>query len=787
MTNGGSLTATQELEWLAGHGARFALVNHGDKKPVGRGWQNQPRTLDEATAHAADGGNVGLLLGAPSGGIVALDLDHDFQGDSVTLGSLAHTVKVVRSNAPARGKLLYRVRGELPPSRAWKPGAQDGHPRAELLSSGRHALIPPSCFADGAYRLADADLGLLTIDPETLDRMWWLLTGEGLTRTGRRTREETGEFITAVKDAWPTEDVFTRFARNGGGKGIESNGDTRLLGNGGLLINDWRWYCHADGVGGDQIDAWYYCAQGRALDHGDGRAFMDTVHAMALAGGIPIPVHTNGTGDHTDAADGASPPQGDKGSDAARKPGQAEILYSLASDHAEIFTAQDGTAHAFVPVAGRRECYRLTDANFAGWLTALYRARCGGAMPGADGRKEAIAALSWDARATRRDVFVRVGGYAGKVFIDLGTEEWDAIVVDEDGWQIVKNPSIAFRRPASMRPLPTPLRGYDMAQLRPFLNLEPEQWPLVAAWLIAATSPSGPYPILAFVGEQGSAKSAMVRVLKGLLDPAAAGLRGQPEEVRDLWVGANNSWVLAYDNVSHLNNDVSDALCRLATGGGYAKRANYTDDGEFVMDAQRPVVINGIGEVVTRPDLMDRTILIAPPTIPEDKRRNEKEFWRAFDAARPYLLGALLDALSVALARIGGVQLDALPRMADFAMLAAAAEPAYRADIGFLEAYAENREEAHATVIESSTLGEHLRKLVLVNGAWEGTAAELLTALNERASENEQRSRAWPKAPNKLPGALQRIAPSLRHIGVDVTLLPRQKDGRRLRLTRLNG
>jgi len=509
--------------------------------------------------------------------------------------------------------------------------------------------------------------------------------------------------------------------------------------------------------------------------------------AMAVVGGTP---QNNGPTDDTGGTDDTSPPAGGtspKG-DVTRKPSQAEILYSLASTYTEaIFTAQDGTAYAFVPVAGRRECYRLTDANFSGWLTALYRTMCGGAMPGADGRSEVIAALAYDARTTRRDVFVRVGGHDGRVFIDLGTPEWDAIVVDEDGWQIVKTPALAFRRPASMRPLPTPLHGYDMGHLRRFLNLESEQWPLVAAWLIAAAGPSGPYPILAFTGEQGSAKSAMVRVLKEILDPSAAGLRGQPEEVRDLWVGANNSWVLAYDNVSHLNNDVSDALCRLATGGGYAKRANYTDDGEFVMDAQRPVVINGIGDVVTRPDLMDRTILIAPPVIPEDRRRNEKEFWAEFEQARPFLLGALLDGLSVALARIGTVSLPTLPRMADFAMLAAAAEPAYRADVGFLEAYAENREEAHATVVESSTLGEHLRKLVLVNGAWEGTASELLAALNERASDSEQRAHVWPKAPNKVKPALQRLAPSLRHIGVDVEFTPRNtpNGGRRIRLVRL--
>lgn len=477
---------------------------------------------------------------------------------------------------------------------------------------------------------------------------------------------------------------------------------------------------------------------------------------------------------------------GDGHSSSDRKPTQAETLYRLAAQFADIFTGPDGTAYAFVPIGEHKECYRLKDEAFSGWLTAHYRYFTGGRMPGAEARREAVAALTWDARGRRRDVFVRVGGQDGKVYIDMGTEAWNAIEVDGDGWRIVDAPPVAFRRPASLKPLPMPKRGATLELLRKYLNLEPDQWPLVIAWLIAAARPVGPFPILALAGEQGTAKSTTVRALKELLDPAAAGLRGQPEDIRDLWVGANNGWLLAYDNVSRLHDDVSDALCRLATGGGYAKRANYTDDGEFLMDAQRPVVINGIGDIVTRPDLMDRCILLCPPIIPENRRRNESEFWSDFERERPLLLGALLDALSVGLRNLPGVKLDAPPRMADFARFAVAAEPAYGGDTSFLNAYANNREEAHATVIESSALGAHLRALVLVSGSWEGTASELLAELNARASDSERRARAWPSLPNRVPTALQRLAPSLRNIGVDVTS-KRVQGVKRIVLERMSG
>jgi hypothetical protein len=799
---------TSALEWLALQGACFVLPKGRTKGTLYEGWQDIPNNVAQAIAHAQRGGNVGLLTGTYSAGIIALDIDRDYLAVAESLGPYANTARVERTNAPNRGKLLYRVEFAVE-SQSWKPEGERA-PWAELLSNGRHAVVPPSEYEGGQYVLKGQQHGIATLTDDDLAFVWYKATEgrvglpEPVTTLGKagqatRTTPRQDDAKSLVLDAWSTLEVF-KHHRRATEVQVERNGEHRLLGNGGLLIkaNGEGWYSFADSKGGgDAISAWAYCTR-RPLPL-SGKTFWEVLREMAAAKGLSLPdtrdktTRARQSSDDTDASDDTddasnSVGDGKTGQDTARKPNQAEILYNLASDHAEIFTAQDGTAYAFVPVSGRRECYPLSDSNFSGWLTALYRAKCNGAMPGAEGRKEAIAALTWDARTIRRDVFVRVGGHGGKVYIDLGTEEWDAVEIDTEGWRIVSQPPVAFRRSPSLKPLPLPIRGARLSLLREYINIEPEDWPLVAGWLVAAANPSGPYPVLVLAGEQGTAKSTTIRTLKEILDPAVAGLRGQPDDIRDLWVGADNSWLLAYDNVSHLNNDVSDALCRLATGGGYAKRANYTDSGEFVMDAQRPVAINGIGDIVTRPDLMDRTILISPPVITESKRRNEKEFWGSFNQDRAKLLGALLDAVSLALRNVDHVQLDSLPRMADFARLAVAAEPAFGADLSFMEAYNLNREEAHAAVVETSSMGEHLRQMVLVSGTWEGTASELLQALNERASESEQRSQSWPKIPNRVKPALQRLAPSLRHIGVEVEFPPRSDKGgtRRIRLVRLH-
>lgn len=792
---------TGALEWLAAQGARFALPEGRGKRPLYNGWQATPNDLAQAIAHAKHGGNVGLLTGTHSGGVIALDLDRDYLAVVESLGPYANTTRVERSNAPGRGKLLYRANFAVE-SQSWRPEGERA-PWAELLSDGRHAIIPPSEYEDGRYILMGQDYGIAALSEDDLALVWYKVTEgrEGLpvavashssasvTRTGTQTRHDDAKAL--VLGVWSTLDVF---AHHGLASDVkeERNGERRLLGNGGLLIkaNGEGWYSFANSKGGgDAISAWAYCTR-RALPL-TGKAFWDVLREMEAARGLTLPDQIVGGKKKPlsggDGDDGDAPQEVGEAHKTERKPTQTETLYRLASDHAEIFTDQDGTAYAFVPVDGLRECYPLNDSNFSGWLTALYRAKCNGAMPGAEGRKDAIAALTWDARTVRRDVFVRVGGYGGKVYIDLGTEEWDAVEIDTEGWRVVAQPPVAFRRSPYLKPLPLPMRGGALSMLRQYINIEPDDWPLVAGWLVAAANPTGPYPVLVLAGEQGTAKSTTLTALKNLLDPATAGLRGQPDDIRDLWVGANNNWLLVYDNVSHLNNDVSDALCRLATGGGYAKRANYTDSGEFVMDAQRPVAMNGIGDVVTRPDLMDRTILISPPVITEGKRRNEKEFWANYQQELPKLLGALLDAVSMALRNIEHVHLDSLPRMADFARLATAAELAFGADLSFVDAYNLNRAEAHATVVETSTFGEHVRQLVLIAGGWEGTATELLQALSARASESEQRSQAWPKVPNKVKAALQRLAPSLRQSGVDVEFFPRTKEsGGRIRITRIN-
>ncbi len=112
-----------------------------------------------------------------------------------------------------------------------------------------------------------------------------------------------------------------------------------------------------------------------------------------------------------------------------------------------------------------------------------------------------------------------------------------------------------FLRPPGVAPLPTPVRGGVLSEMRGHLNVpaaDDTYWQLAVAWLLAALRPTGPYPILILTGEAGSAKTTTARVLRALVDLSRALTRTEPRNERDLMITASNSWVIALDNISHL-------------------------------------------------------------------------------------------------------------------------------------------------------------------------------------------------------------------------------------------
>ena len=318
---------------------------------------------------------------------------------------------------------------------------------------------------------------------------------------------------------------------------------------------------------------------------------------------------------------------------------------------------------------------------------------------------------------------------------------------------------------------PCPLASHWSRDLRKFLNISDDHWPLVLGWLVAALRPRGPYPVLCLHGEQGSAKSTAALLLRSLVDPNAAPLRGEPKEVRDLMIAATHAHVLCFDNLSRLPDWLSNALCRLSTGGGFSTRTLYENDVETIFSASRPSILVGIDELATRGDLIDRAVLVTLSPIDPARRRPEEDLLAEFELARPAIFAGLCTALSTALANVSTTKLARLPRMADFARWATAAEPALGLEPGeFLQAYERNRAVAHELALEGHPLVAALEELLEVrdDGYFETSATGFLDALKQLTDPRHRRDAAWPKSPRALSSALRRLAPALRTVGIDV-------------------
>jgi hypothetical protein len=464
-----------------------------------------------------------------------------------------------------------------------------------------------------------------------------------------------------------------------------------------------------------------------------------------------------------------------------RGPTQADILIDLAQT-AELFHAPDGTGFADLDVNGHRETWPIRTKGFRRWLARRFFDVTDGA-PSSEALHSALNVIEAKAHfdAPERIVHVRVGGLDGKLYLDLCDKTWRAVEIDATGWRIIDNPPVRFRRAAGMQPLPIPVTGGSINDLRLFLNVQSEaDFVLVVACLLAYLRPRGPYPVLALSGEQGSAKSSFSAFLRALVDPNTAPLRALPREDRDLFIAASNGHVLAFDNVSGLPAWISDTLCRLATGGGFAVRQLYTDQDEVLFDAARPVILNGIEDIVTRPDLADRAVFLTLEPIPEERRRPEAELWAAFEMERPRILGVLLDAVVEGLKRLPETHLPRLPRMADFALWVTACETALWPAGTFWAAYCGNRDEAVEGIIEADPIAAAVRAMMAGRTEWTGTASELLGALTEQAGDRIAKAKTWPDSPRALAGRLRRAATFLRKIGIEIGFERKGRAGTRI-------
>lgn len=487
-------------------------------------------------------------------------------------------------------------------------------------------------------------------------------------------------------------------------------------------------------------------------------------------------------------AENTQAPAEGKGTDEQEQAkGAARLLELVQAAGAVPFRDDTGDAYLAVPVAGdARKTVRVRSREVRTWLAYLSQTRdgkpaSGPALDGALGVLEGTALH--DPEAPCLPLAVRVAERDGAIWYDLGGPDWRAVRVTADGWSVEPAPTL-FRRYGHMAEQVTPTPGGDLRRLLHYLPVAEGMEALLPPWLVAALVPGIAHPALALHGPAGTGKTTTVRALGGLVDPSATEVLTLPHDPAQLVQTLAHHYVVPLDNVDRLGADTSDALCRAVTGDGATKRALYTDDDDVVYRYRRVLMVSGVSVVAQRPDLLDRCLLVALRPIAPAERREEAEYWAAYEADRPAMLGGLLDALSAAMRLRPAVRLTERPRLADYAAWAyAAAEALGIGGDAAMAAYAGNVRRQTDEALSAHPVGQALRVLLDGTTGWEGTPAALLDALGQVAEREriDTRARAWPKAPNSLRRRIAEVQHNLLAEGWAVDLDDRATDPSRKR------
>lgn len=445
---------------------------------------------------------------------------------------------------------------------------------------------------------------------------------------------------------------------------------------------------------------------------------------------------------------------------------------------------KDGRCVAIITVESHREVYYVDSAGFNEWLrAACFAAYKKGISDLAMSTAVSTLAAIGKHQGAEQEVHLRCAKFGNAYFIDRCDDQWGSIRIDANGWEIVAEPPILFTRNKNMRPLPEPERPGKLDKLWKHFNVPENCRLLLLAWMLDCCRPDTPFPILELCGEQGSAKSSAQRHLRDLIDPNKVPLRGRPKTVEDIYVGAANNWLVSFENVSHLTPEQQDALCSLATGGGFATRQFYTHGEEHVLESKRPVVINGINPVASQPDLIERVISIEAPVIPPDQRKDEQTLEATWQEDYPAIFGGLMDLFSAALRLLPGVKLTEMHRMADYQRLGEAIAQAQGHEPGhFSQLYAAAVQEGADRSLETYGIADALQVFACSEKKpWEGTVLSLKLELELLPGIDRSH---WPKSARGLSHQLKRISPGLRRHGIHVEKLGHERNGSRVRVSR---
>ena len=451
------------------------------------------------------------------------------------------------------------------------------------------------------------------------------------------------------------------------------------------------------------------------------------------------------------------------------KKGQIDILIDIVEDIETYRTSMDET---YVTIQIRENNVNVKSERFKKWIVSQFY-NIESKIPTNDNIAKIILLLESRAMNELNEVLVerRCATVDNCIYYDLKDDSCNVVKVSRDGWEIIKDPPVIFARTKTMYRQVTPERNGNLDILDKWFRYKDENHLILQkVILVASLIPNIARPIQVLHGEKGSSKTSTMKLVRDIIDPAIVPVVSIPKTIDDLAVYISKNYVPCFDNIDTISNQVSDLLCIAVTGGGHTKRKLYTDDEEQVMFFQRFIVLNGINVVATRPDLLDRCILLELERIPPNERKEEKVLREEFDKDKPIILGAIFETLSKAMSIYDQVELNNLGRMADFTRWGyAIAEVLGIGGDKFLEAYLNNQNNANIEALESHPVGFAMYKFMEDKTVWSGSPTKLLSELEIVAGfeKIDTTNSNWAKTPNVLSRRLNEIKSNLLDLGIE--------------------
>lgn len=360
------------------------------------------------------------------------------------------------------------------------------------------------------------------------------------------------------------------------------------------------------------------------------------------------------------------------------------------------------------------------------------------------------------------------------LWYDLANENGQAIKVTNEGWEVVNTPPILFKRYSHHKEQVIPIAGGDVELFLKYINiLNPEHKLLLLVFLVSCFIPGFPHAMLAIFGAQGSSKSTLSKLARQLVDPSLVDVSGLPNNQKELVQTLAHHHFIFFDNLSYLSEEASDTICKAITGSGFSKRELYENDEDVIYNFMRCIGINGINLVATRPDLLERSILLELNRIEPSSRKSEKEIYTNFKEDLPKILGGVFDVLVKALKIRPNIEVSLLPRMADFSLWGCAIAEAlgYTKD-EFLNAYRNNINHQTEMLIQENIVATAIIAFMEDKKEWEDTPTQLYDQLSSGSSfiSIDVKDKSWPKGAAALSRKLNEFSTPLKQMGISVTI-----------------